>query len=166
MLFRSIDYAILLTTNFINLRKQGNNKFEAIEKSLDYCSNSIFVSGMCFFAATFGVGLYSDLEMVGSLCTLISRGAIISMIVVITVLPSILLVFDKLIIKTTFGMKGMNKMKKKTINKVKKVLAAFLVTSCALLPNVSYALTKEETVYAKLNSDGSVKSTKIGRAHV
>lgn len=157
----TIDYAILLTTNFINLRKQGNNKFEAIEKSLDYCSNSIFVSGMCFFAATFGVGLYSDLEMVGSLCTLISRGAIISMIVVITVLPSILLVFDKLIIKTTMGMKGMNKMKKKTINKAKKVLAAFLITSCALLPNVSYALTKEETVYAKLNSDGSVKSTTV-----
>lgn len=157
----TIDYAILLTTNFINLRKQGNNKFEAIEKSLDYCSNSIFVSGMCFFAATFGVGLYSDLEMVGSLCTLISRGAIISMLVVITVLPSILLVFDKLIIKTTMGMKGMNKMKKKTINKTKKVLAAFLVTSCVLLPDISYALTKEETVYAKLNSDGSVKSTTV-----
>lgn len=63
---------------------------------------------MCFFAATFGVGLYSDLEMVGSLCTLISRGAIISMIVVLTVLPSILLIFDKLITKKESGVK-MNK---------------------------------------------------------
>ena len=56
---------------------------------------------MCFFAATFGVGLYSQIEMIGSLCTLISRGALISMIVVITVLPSILMIFDKLILKTT-----------------------------------------------------------------
>ena len=67
--------------------------------TLDYNGHSIFVSGLCFFAATFGVGVYSKLEMVGSLCTLISRGAIISMIVVITVLPSILLIFDKFVIK-------------------------------------------------------------------
>ena len=97
----TIDYAILMTTNYIRLRVSGKEKKEAMLETTNYCSNSIFVSGMCFFAATFGVGLYSDLEMVGSLCTLISRGAIISMIVVIFVLPSILLIFDKLIMKTT-----------------------------------------------------------------
>ena len=103
----TIDYAILMTTNYIRLRVSGIQKKEAMLETTNYCSNSIFVSGMCFFAATFGVGLYSDLEMVGSLCTLISRGAIISMIVVIFVLPSILLIFDKLIMKTTIKNKDM-----------------------------------------------------------
>ena len=96
----TIDYAILMTTNYLERRKTMASK-EAMVDTLNYCANSIFVSGLCFFAATFGVGVYSDLEMVGSLCTLISRGAIVSMIVVITIVPSILLVFDKLISKTT-----------------------------------------------------------------
>ena len=74
-----------------------------MKTALDNSVNSIFVSGLCFFAATFGVGIYSKLEMIGSLCTLISRGAIISMIVVIMILPSILLIFDGLITKTTKG---------------------------------------------------------------
>ena len=88
----TIDYAILMTTNYLERRKTMAPK-EAMVDTLNYCANSIFVSGLCFFAATFGVGVYSDLEMVGSLCTLISRGAIVSMIVVITIVPSILLVF-------------------------------------------------------------------------
>ena len=96
----TIDYAILMTTNYLERRKTMAPK-EAMVDTLNYCANSIFVSGLCFFAATFGVGVYSDLEMVGSLCTLISRGAIVSMIVVITIVPSILLIFDKLISKTT-----------------------------------------------------------------
>ena len=96
----TIDYAILMTTNYLERRKTMASK-EAMVDTLNYCANSIFVSGLCFFAATFGVGVYSDLEMVGSLCTLISRGAIVSMIVVITIVPSILLIFDKLISKTT-----------------------------------------------------------------
>ena len=96
----TIDYAILMTTNYLERRKTMASK-EAMVDTLNYCANSIFVSALCFFAATFGVGVYSDLEMVGSLCTLISRGAIVSMIVVITIVPSILLVFDKLISKTT-----------------------------------------------------------------
>ena len=95
----TIDYAILMTTTYLEKRKSGLNKKDAMYKTLEYSGNSIFVSGMCFFAATFGVGVYSDLEMVGSLCSLISRGAIISMLVVITILPSILLIFDKLIMK-------------------------------------------------------------------
>lgn len=96
----TIDYAILMTTNYLERRKTMASK-EAMVDTLNYCANSIFVSALCFFAATFGVGVYSDLEMVGSLCTLISRGAIVSMIVVITIVPSILLIFDKLISKTT-----------------------------------------------------------------
>ena len=92
----TIDYAILITTNYIKLRKNGIDKKEAILEALNYNGQSILVSALCFFAATFGVGIYSKLEMVGRLCTLISRGAIISMLVVIMVLPSILLIFDKL----------------------------------------------------------------------
>lgn len=149
----TIDYAILMTTNYLKLRKEGLNSKEAMLKTTNYCSTSIFVSGMCFFAATFGVGIYSELEMVGSLCTLISRGAIISMLVVIMVLPSILLVFDKLILKTTLNMKGKSNMKN-----MKKILASSLVLTLALTPISTLALLKEETVYAKLNSDGSVKS--------
>ena len=152
----TIDYAILMTTNYLKLRKEGVNSKEAMLKTTNYCSTSIFVSGMCFFAATFGVGIYSELEMVGSLCTLISRGAIISMLVVIMVLPSILLVFDKLILKTTLNMKGKSNMKNK--KNMKKILASSLVLTLSLTPISTLALSKEETVYAKLNSDGSVKS--------
>lgn len=153
----TIDYAILMTTNYIRLRVSGKEKKEAMLETTNYCSNSIFVSGMCFFAATFGVGLYSDLEMVGSLCTLISRGAIISMIVVIFVLPSILLIFDKLIMKTTIKNKDM-KESRDMKNKKLKVACSVLVLSL-LIPMNTYALSKDETVYTKLNSDGSVKST-------
>ena len=101
----TIDYAILMTTKYLEQRKNGKEKHKAMKVALDNSVNSIFVSGMCFFAATFGVGIYSKLEMIGSLCTLISRGAIISMLVVIMILPSILLIFDGLITKTTMGMK-------------------------------------------------------------
>ena len=99
----TIDYAILMTTKYLEERKKGVEKHKAMKNALDNSVNSIFVSGLCFFAATFGVGVYSKLEMIGSLCTLISRGAIISMIVVIMILPSILLIFDSLITKTTKG---------------------------------------------------------------
>ena len=150
----TIDYAILLTTNYLKGRSAGKDKKDAMTESMNYCANSIFVSGMCFFAATFGVGVYSELEMVGSLCTLISRGAIISMLVVLTVLPSILLIFDPIIMKTTILKKRGKSMKKNE----KKLAAALLVLSLVLPYNV-FALQKEETVYTKLNTDGSVKST-------
>ena len=101
----TIDYAILMTTKYLEERKKGIEKHKAMKVALDNSVNSIFVSGLCFFAATFGVGIYSKLEMIGSLCTLISRGAIISMLVVIMILPSILLIFDGLIEKTTIGFK-------------------------------------------------------------
>lgn len=102
----TIDYAILLTTTYISNRKQNLTKELAMKTTLDTCVNSILVSGLCFFCATFGVGVYSKLEMISALCTLISRGSLISMAVVILVLPSILLLFDKIIIKTTKNLKG------------------------------------------------------------
>jgi hypothetical protein len=101
----TIDYAILITTKYINLRKEGKDKKQAIDEALGTSISSIIVSALCFFGATFGVGVYSKIEMIGSLCTLMSRGAIISMIVVITVLPAFLMVFDKIVCKTTIGMR-------------------------------------------------------------
>lgn len=101
----TIDYAILMTTKYIEERKKGIKKQEAIKTALDSSVTSIFVSGMCFFGATFGVGVVSTIDMIGSLCTLMARGALISMAVVIFVLPSILILFDKLVTKTTLGFK-------------------------------------------------------------
>lgn len=102
----TIDYAILITTKYINLRKEGKDKKESVGEALGTSINSIVVSALCFFGATFGVGVYSKIEMIGSLCTLMSRGAIVSMISVIMVLPAFLLLFDKLICKTTVGMRS------------------------------------------------------------
>lgn len=101
----TIDYAILITTKYIANRKNGIDKRTAINETLESSISSIVVSGLCFFGATFGVGAYSKIEMIGSLCTLMSRGAIISMISVIFALPAFLLVFDKLICKTTIKMR-------------------------------------------------------------
>ena len=102
----TIDYAILITTRYKVARMEGQDKHVAIDNALGASIQSIIVSGLCFFGATFGVGAYSQIEMIGSLCTLMSRGAIISMITVITVLPAFLMVFDKIICKTTSGMKS------------------------------------------------------------
>lgn len=150
----TIDYAILLTTTYLKNRKTMS-KEDAIKDTLKYTSTSIIVSAMCFFAATFGVGVYSDLEMVGSLCSLISRGAVISMLVVLIVLPSVLLTFDKILIK------GRDNMKK---NKLNKKLVAGLLIGLTLMPLNTYALTKNETVYTILNSDGSVNKTTVNES--
>lgn len=104
----TIDYAILITTKYITARKEGKDKKEAIDGALGTSIGSIIVSGLCFFGATFGVGAYSKIEMIGSLCTLMSRGAIVSMVCVIAVLPSFLMIFDKLICKTTIRMRKIN----------------------------------------------------------
>lgn len=100
----TIDYAILITTKYINLRKSGKTKKEAVTESLGTSINSIVVSALCFFGATIGVSIISDVGMISSLCTLMARGAIISMASVVMVLPSFLLLFDKVICKTTAGM--------------------------------------------------------------
>ena len=101
----TIDYAILLTTKYLEERKRGKNKINGVEEALESSISSIFVSAMCFFGATFGVFIVSKIDMISSLCLLMARGAIISMLVVMFIVPSVLLVFDKLIIKTTLGFK-------------------------------------------------------------
>ena len=101
----TIDYAILLTTKYLEERMNGKDKKEAVGEALTSSVSSIFVSAMCFFAATFAVFAISKIDMIGSLCLLMSRGAIISMLVVMFVVPSVLLMFDKIITKTTLGFK-------------------------------------------------------------
>ena len=101
----TVDYAILMTTRYEKERCSGKEKKEAIRIALTSSVTSIIVSALGFFAATFGVGLYSDIDMISALCTLMGRGAIISMFVVIFVLSSMLMVFDKVICKTTKDMK-------------------------------------------------------------
>ena len=101
----TIDYAILMSTKYLTERQNEKDKTKAMRKTLENVVPSIFVSALCFFAATFGVSVYSKIDMIGAICTLLSRGAIISMLVVILLLPALLLLFDKLIIKTTKGMK-------------------------------------------------------------
>jgi len=154
----TIDYAILLTNTYLRKRKNNEEKCNAMVSTLNSCISSILVSGLCFFAATFGVGIYSDLEMISSLCTLISRGAVISMFVVITVLPSLLLVFDKLITKTTLGFK---KEGKKMNNEFKKVLFWSITILIYLSVTPVNALTKDETVYAHLDSTGKITSKTV-----
>ena len=101
----TVDYAILMTTRYKKERFRGREKREAVEIALSTSIKSIIVSALGFFAATFGVGIYSSIDMISSLCTLMSRGAIISMFTVIFVLPSMFKILDKLICRTTLGFK-------------------------------------------------------------
>lgn len=99
----TVDYAILMTTRYKVERNNGKDKKEAVTIAHQTSIRSIFVSAMSFFAATFGVGVYSDIDMISQLCTLMARGAIISMVTVLLVLPSMLIIFDKLICVTSIG---------------------------------------------------------------
>ena len=104
----TIDYAILITTKYKTARIEGKDKHQAIDEALGTSIQSIIVSALCFFGATFGVGMYSKIEMIGSLCSLMARGAIISMVTVLTVLPAFLIVFDKIICKTSANMRRLS----------------------------------------------------------
>ena len=104
----TVDYAILMTTRYLSERKSGNDKKTATLTALTTSMKSVIVSALSFFAATFGVGLISSIDMIGSLCNLMARGAIISMFTVLLVLPAMYMLFDKLIMRTTFGMKGLS----------------------------------------------------------
>ncbi len=99
----TVDYAILMTNRYKKERRRGAEKKQAIQIALGASVQSIMVSALSFFAATFGVGFYSNIDMISSLCTLMARGAIISMFVVILVLPAMFMVFDSLIIHTSLG---------------------------------------------------------------
>ena len=99
----TVDYAILMTTRYKRERNHGANKHDAITTAHRVSAQSIMVSALSFFAATIGVGIYSNIDMISSLCILMARGALISMVVVIFVLPSMFMVFDKVIVKTSKG---------------------------------------------------------------
>lgn len=101
----TVDYAILMTTRYKKERLRGNNRKDAISIAHKASMQSIVVSALSFFAATIGVGFFSSIDMISSLCMLMARGAIISMIVVITVLPSMLIIFDSIIIRSSLGFK-------------------------------------------------------------
>ena len=106
MLFRSIqlgatvDYAILMTTRYRKERFEGVEKKDAVAIACQSSMKSILVSALSFFAATFGVGLYSNIDMISSLCMLMARGALISMVSVVFILPSMFMVFDGLIMRS------------------------------------------------------------------
>ena len=99
----TVDYAILMTTRYRTERYSGKDKKEAIHIALSTSVKSVVTSAMGFFAATIGVALYSDIGLISSLCMLLARGAIISMVTVITVLPSMFMIFDKIICRTSAG---------------------------------------------------------------
>lgn len=105
----TVDYAILMTTRYQKERQNGHEKKEAISIAHRTSMPSIITSGLAFFAATYGVALYSNIDMISSICTLLARGAIISMIVVLLVLPAMYMLFDKLICKTTINFLGTKK---------------------------------------------------------
>lgn len=104
----TVDYAILMTNKYKKNRYNGMEKKEAITEALRQSIQSIIVSALSFFAATFGVGLYSNIDMISSLCNLMARGAIISMFVVIFILPSMFMVFDRFICATSVGFRKKN----------------------------------------------------------
>lgn len=95
----TVDYAILMTTRYRKERYDGVEKREAVTIACQSSVKSIVVSALSFFAATFGVGLYSNIDMISSLCTLMARGALISMVSVIFILPSMFMIFDRIIIR-------------------------------------------------------------------
>ena len=99
----TVDYAILMTTRYQRERSRGAGKFDAITTAHKFSAQLIIVSALSFFAATIGVGLYSNIDMISSLCILMARGALISMVVVVLILPSLFMVFDKIIVKTSKG---------------------------------------------------------------
>lgn len=101
----TVDYAILMTTRYKKERSNGADKKEAVLIAHKTSMASIMVSALSFFAATFGVGLVSHIDMIGSLCSLMARGALISMVIVLTMLPTMLIIFDGLICKTTVGIR-------------------------------------------------------------
>ena len=148
----TIDYAILMSTKYMEERASIKDKKEAMLKTLSLTVPSIITSALCFFAATFGVAAYTKIDMIGSICKLLSRGAIISMLVVILILPSLLMVCDKFIIK--------NKKEGKNMKKMKTVAAAFTIVALSLIP-FSASAAKTETIYTNMDYSGNVKKTTV-----
>ncbi len=101
----TVDYAILMTTRYKRNRLGGMDRKEAVQNAVSSAAQSILVSGLGFFAATYGVGLYSKVDIISSMCRLIARGALLSVAVVLLLLPAVLLLLDKLIVHTTADMR-------------------------------------------------------------
>ena len=99
----TVDYAILMTSNYQKQRHLGKSKKESVSIAHKFSMKSIIISGCSFFAATFGVALYSKVDMIGSICTLLARGAVVSTIVVLLVLPAMFMIFDPIIVHTSKG---------------------------------------------------------------
>ena len=112
----TVDYAILMTGRYETERNAGKSKKEAVLLAHQASIKSVMVSGLSLFAANFGVGVYSKIDMIGSLCNLMSRGVLISMIIVLCVLPAMFMIFDKVIIHTSYGFKEARKNEKKHDN--------------------------------------------------
>lgn len=148
----TIDYAILMSTKYMEERQKIKDKKEAMLKTLSLTVPSIITSALCFFAATFGVAFYTKIDMIGSICELLSRGAIISSIVVILILPSLLMVCDKFIVKNK---KEGNKMKN-----LKTVVSVLTISALSLMP-FSVNASKNENVYTNMDYTGTVKKTTV-----
>ena len=99
----TVDYAILMTTRYQKERMKGKSKKESVAIAHRISMPSIITSGLSFFAATFGVTCYTQVDMIGSICTLLARGAVISTIVVLLILPAMFMVFDPIIVHTSKG---------------------------------------------------------------
>ncbi len=108
----TVDYAILMTNKYKKNRFRGMEKKEAVTDALEKSIQSVLVSALSFFAATFGVGIYSNIDMISALCSLMARGALVSLFVVVFVLPSLFMVFDRVICATSMGFKNRSKIKK------------------------------------------------------
>ncbi len=119
----TVDYAILMTNKYKRSRSRGAEKREAVADALDGSAQSVFVSALSFFAATFGVGLYSSIDMISALCVLLARGAVISLVVVIFVLPAMFMLFDRLILVTSIGFRGQEKKERNVFFKKQEELS-------------------------------------------
>ena len=111
----TVDYAILMTTRYKAERLNGNDRKAAVYTALRTSAPSVIVSGLGLFAATFGVAVYSNIDIVGSMCMLMARGAIISVVLVLLVLPALLILCDGIICKTTKGMSHLSRNKKQEV---------------------------------------------------
>ena len=107
----TVDYAILMTTKYLQNRRSGQGRKEAVGAAVASSAQSILVSGLSFFAATFGVGLYSNVDIISSMCSLMARGALCSVVVVLFLLPTVLLMLDKVIVHSTLNMKSARNVK-------------------------------------------------------
>ena len=107
----TVDYAILMTTKYLQNRRSGQGRKEAVGAAVASSAQSILVSGLSFFAATFGVGLYSNVDIISSMCSLMARGALCSVVVVLFLLPAVLLMLDKVIVYSTLNMKSARNVK-------------------------------------------------------